>query len=208
MNEKLENVMQESKPIEDIPINDSSKPKSSDVSSSSRKQPDGPPDALSSINPAFYNSVIKIFHSIADGFSSIRSRLPGGAPVATQQDDKRVENRQAAINAAMASSPPKRNLKPVGIVIVIVLVIAIGWVGNEAIKTLRGDGVFLGIGNGDEEPTPTLSQIEPEVPSIYAKDEVVLVLEEDINTLDGQLTSTVLKESSLDTPQLDFDVRF
>lgn len=211
---KLQDVMQESQPIGDVPIGERQQtapvaPTSSQPTEApKRRKAEGPPDGLSSINPAFYNGVVNTFHSISDMFDKIKHTVKPEAAPAEIAEKRQAVMQQAVIEAPQKKRISKFNSKFVGLGVVIVLVVAIAFVGMKAVQTLRGNGGFLGLGNGDGEPTPTLSEVEPDVPSIYARDEVILVLEEDINTLDGQLSSTVLKESSLDVPQLDMEIRF
>lgn len=57
-------------------------------------------------------------------------------------------------------------------------------------------------------PTPTIAPYHPFNPSIYAEDEAVLQMEEDIKILDRELSTSLLKETILTPPVLDFDVDF
>jgi hypothetical protein len=57
-------------------------------------------------------------------------------------------------------------------------------------------------------PTPTTAPYQPYNPSVYAEDELVLQLEEDIKVLDRELSIVQLKETILTPPVLDFNVNF
>jgi hypothetical protein len=65
-------------------------------------------------------------------------------------------------------------------------------------------------GNGgvDGGPTPTIEPYRPYIPSIYTEDEVILQLEEDIGVLDQEMHTTILKETKLNPPRLDFEIGF
>ncbi|MGB9706911.1 MAG: hypothetical protein ACPLXP_02460 [Microgenomates group bacterium] len=55
-------------------------------------------------------------------------------------------------------------------------------------------------------PTPFLSE-EITNPSFYATDSAVLKIEEDLKKIDRDLESTELKESNLNPPVLDWEIR-
>lgn len=57
-------------------------------------------------------------------------------------------------------------------------------------------------------PTPTPVPYEPTRPSVYAQDEVVLKLEEDIDLLENELIRVSLRENDLLPPRLDFNINF
>jgi len=56
--------------------------------------------------------------------------------------------------------------------------------------------------------TPTPVPYTPYKPSVYAEDEMVLKMEEDIKVLEKESSTVVLKETSLTPPVLDFDINF
>ena len=57
-------------------------------------------------------------------------------------------------------------------------------------------------------PTPTYSPYQKFKPSVYADDPVVIGLEETINVLDREMSTTPLTESTLTPPVLDFVIGF
>jgi len=56
-------------------------------------------------------------------------------------------------------------------------------------------------------PTPTLIE-EITNPSFYATDSAILKIEEELKKIEQELDSTDLKESSLNLPVLDWEVKF
>ncbi len=87
---------------------------------------------------------------------------------------------------------------------IIILLLILLYIISLFVKNLRKNGeVAL---NG--LPTPTLAPYLPYNPSVYAEDELVLELEEDIKVLDRELSTALLKETILTPPSLDFDINF
>ena len=87
---------------------------------------------------------------------------------------------------------------------IVILIIIFLYIISLFAKNLRQNGeVAL---NG--LPTPTLAPYLPYNPSVYAEDDLVLKLEEDIKVLDRELSTTQLKENILTPPTLDFDINF
>ena len=66
----------------------------------------------------------------------------------------------------------------------------------------------VGIITKDGLPTPTVVPYLPYNPSVYAEDELVLRLEEEIKVLDREISTARLKETILTPPSLDFDIDF
>lgn len=62
--------------------------------------------------------------------------------------------------------------------------------------------------NVNTPPTPTYSPYQKFKPSVYADDPVVIGLEETINVLDREMSTTPLTESTLTPPVLDFSIGF
>lgn len=63
----------------------------------------------------------------------------------------------------------------------------------------------------ENKPTPTpITKIKEEIttPSLYATDAAVLKIEEEIKALDKNLQEADLKESSLNPPNLDWQIEF
>lgn len=65
-----------------------------------------------------------------------------------------------------------------------------------------------GQSSGANIPTPTYSSFEKFKPSVYAQDPIVLKLEETVNVLDQEMSTTPLTESTLMPPLLDFNISF
>jgi hypothetical protein len=57
-------------------------------------------------------------------------------------------------------------------------------------------------------PTPTPATYSPYKPSIYADDETMIELEEDVNVLKREVSYTNIRETTLNPPSLDFDISF
>jgi len=206
---ELSDLLQESKPIDEAESVDFSaenttaipstpKPSTTTVSSSS-----GIVGLLVSLPAKVMDIVQKIKPKPSE--KGVSTQTPKPAP---SEPLSAPVNTPAVMLSQMGSSKPTRK-KALLIGASIILFFGVIYLGSEVVKTLRTNGILPSDGLfGGGEPTPTLGEIQPAPPSIYAVDEVVLQLEEDINTLDGQLSSTVLKENTLDPPKLDYDIRF
>lgn len=57
-------------------------------------------------------------------------------------------------------------------------------------------------------PTPTAVEYIPSIPSLYATDETVLNLEQEISVLDREIAGVQLRETTLNPPILDFNINF
>ena len=87
---------------------------------------------------------------------------------------------------------------------IIMLFIVFLYIISLFVKNLRQDGEIALNGL----PTPTLAPYLPYNPSVYAEDDLVLMLEEEIKVLDRELSTAQLKENILTPPVLDFDINF
>jgi hypothetical protein len=90
------------------------------------------------------------------------------------------------------------------ITLMIILLLLLLNIVSLLVKTARQNGELAIPGL----PTPTVVPYQPYNPSVYAEDELVLQLEEDIKVLDRELSIASLKETILTPPELDFDVNF
>jgi len=106
---------------------------------------------------------------------------------------------------------PARNMfdnplikKIVRISVIVILLLVFLYIISLLVKTARQNGEVAVTGI----PSPTVAQYLPYNPSVYAEDELVLQLEEDIKVLDRELSTVQLKETILTPPTLDFDVNF
>lgn len=88
--------------------------------------------------------------------------------------------------------------------VIAVLLIVLFYIGSLMLRTFTQNGE-----NGQiAVPSPSVAPFHPFNPSIYADDEQVLQMEEDIKVLDRELSTTQLKETILTPPVLDFDIDF
>lgn len=87
---------------------------------------------------------------------------------------------------------------------ILFLIIIFLYIISLFVKNIRENGEIA----LDGLPTPTLVPYLPYNPSVYADDELVLELEEDINVLDRELSTSQLRETILTPPILDFDINF
>lgn len=87
------------------------------------------------------------------------------------------------------------------VLIVFIVLLIVERVVNFVRRTGMEDGVFVA-------PSPTVGPFRPYNPSVYAEDERVLLMEEDLQVLDRELSTTILKETTLNPPVLDFDINF
>lgn len=117
---------------------------------------------------------------------------------------------QAAPKITSAAQPVKSLFggelikKILRITTIVILIIIFLYIISLFVKNLKQNGeVAL---NG--LPTPTLAPYLPYNPSVYAEDDLVLKLEEDIKVLDRELSTAQLKETILTPPVLDFDINF
>ena len=92
-----------------------------------------------------------------------------------------------------------KGLKVIGILLAVAIVISIFERQNGIVD--RGNGVVI-------ETTPPVVTYQPYTESIYANDPEVLRLDEDINVLGREISTTVLQDSILTPPKLDFNIKF
>ena len=114
-------------------------------------------------------------------------------------------------NIIQTVTTPARNMfdnplikKIVRISIIVILLLVFLYIISLLVKTARQNGEVAVPGI----PSPTVAQYLPYNPSVYAEDEMVLQLEEDIKVLDRELSTVQLKETILTPPTLDFNVNF
>jgi hypothetical protein len=89
---------------------------------------------------------------------------------------------------------------------VLILVLVVFFVGIGIFRILREGGDERGRGGVEEMVTPVVYR--PKEPSVYANDPQIIQIETDINVLLGEMSSKVLKESTLIPPRLDFNISF
>lgn len=87
---------------------------------------------------------------------------------------------------------------------VVLLLLVLFPIGSSIFKSVLKNGEQ---GDGGV-PTPSVGPFRPYKPSIYADDEQVLQMEEDVKVLDRELSTSQLKDTVLTPPVLDFDISF
>ncbi len=87
---------------------------------------------------------------------------------------------------------------------VILFLILLLYITSMVMKTI----VQKEVGDNGGVPTPSIAQFTPYKPSIYAEDELVLQLEEDVKVLERELSTSQLKENLLTPPVLDYNINF
>ena len=112
-----------------------------------------------------------------------------------------IQTTLAPAKGILANFPIKKIAR---IVAVVILLLVLLYIVSLFVKTIRQNGevAISGI------PTPTVAPYIPYNPSVYAEDELVLQLEEDIKVLDRELATAQLKETILTPPVLDFNINF
>ncbi len=117
---------------------------------------------------------------------------------------------QATPKITSAAQPVKsmfgdKLVKKIGrIVVIAVLLIILLYIASLFVKNLRNNGEIA----LDGSATPTVAPYLPYNPSVYAENELVLQLEEDIKVLDRELSTIQLKVNILTPPELNFDINF
>lgn len=56
--------------------------------------------------------------------------------------------------------------------------------------------------------TPTPASFNPYKPSVYADDPEILILDEEINLLEGDIRGETIRESGINPPSLDYNISF
>jgi hypothetical protein len=111
-------------------------------------------------------------------------------------------NQAATVTKAFAKTDKFKKMIPI-LLFVLVLII-VGIIGFSLIKNMgKKDDPTIVTG-----PTPTSADYYPTEPSLYADDPEVLKLEEMINQLDREIAGTQLRETTLNSPVLDFNINF
>lgn len=124
--------------------------------------------------------------------------------------EKGVEEGKAPVEASQTFVSEKKSSSPIHLKKILPALLF----GLVIIVVVLGGLTFFRSMNKPETPqivtlpTPTLAPIIETEPSQYAEDEEVLKLQEDISVLEKEITSTSLRESTLNPPILNFDVSF
>lgn len=89
---------------------------------------------------------------------------------------------------------------------VIVLIMVLIFIGMNFFKKTPGEEITDELTSS--ESTPTSPPFVSYKPSVYADDLEIIKLDEEISTLESEFASSDIKETSLNIPNLDFDVSF
>lgn len=115
--------------------------------------------------------------------------------------DTGVKVKLPSVGGTFSKKLAKKIIRVIVGVLIITLVL---FAASQAVNIIRRDGQQPGA----LFPSPTGVFYEPTRPSVYAEDEQVLKMEDDLRVLDREVVSTSLKESTLNPPILDFDIDF
>ena len=92
----------------------------------------------------------------------------------------------------------------VGITFITVLIIL-----AAGLKVLKKNGVLPGeTPVPTTQPTPTASEYLPTTPSVYSQDPTILLIEENLRVLDREIFFQPIEDTTLDPPELDFNISF
>lgn len=94
--------------------------------------------------------------------------------------------------------------KLVKIFLVVLFLISLFFIISRFINLVTENGGVV----GEVSPTPTVFIYIPPKLSVYANDTVVLKLEEDLGVLSREVSNSIIRETMLNTPQLDFNISF
>ena len=133
--------------------------------------------------------------------SKIVGRVKEAVTPVISQNKQTIQTTLAPAKGMFANFPFKKIAR---IVAVVLLLLVLLYIVSLFVKTIRQNGEVTVSGI----PTPTVAPYIPYNPSVYAEDELVLQLEEDIKVLDRELATAQLKETILTPPVLDFKVNF
>lgn len=133
--------------------------------------------------------------------SKIVGRVKETVTPVISQNKESIQTTLAPAKGIFANFPFKKIAR---IVAVVLLLLVLLYIVSMFVKTIKQNGEVTVSGI----PTPTVAPYIPYNPSVYAEDELVLQLEEDIKVLDRELATVQLKETILTPPVLDFDINF
>ncbi len=91
------------------------------------------------------------------------------------------------------------------IFIVFVMVLILLYMALGFVRRLKKEGVFL---PNTPTPQPSVIPYNPYNPSVYNKDPQVIEIDENLKILDRELNNLNLRESGLNPPSLDWDIKF
>lgn len=147
------------------------------------------------------DSVVEDIKSFKSFFRKSFNMLIGRA--AATKATKKVQEKVDAASKKASFSLIYKLIPALFILIVVLLaaaiVISIFEKQNGIVD--RGNGIVV-------ETTPPVVTYQPYTESIYASDPEILRLDEDINVLGREISTTVLQDSILTPPKLDFNIKF
>lgn len=151
------------------------------------------------------DSVIQDVAAIKKVFSKVSSTV--ASRVAPLVKEGITETSKAA-STITKKTGPKFITKILRIFFVLLLLIILGFVAVKLFNTKKGVQEESKNGGSIAEVSPTPVIYNPPKASIYATEESILKLEEDINVITREFGNAVLKENELTPPTLDFNVVF
>ena len=157
-------------------------------------QAEGKEDQLASDLKEAKGFADKIFGKISSLSSPITSK---GAP--------KIKEIGGSAKNLLGGGFIKKIAKVAGVALVIILLLLIAL---QIVERVRDMG--MGEENGIVTTTPSISPgpYIPLNPSVYAEDELVLEIEDDLRVIDREMSTTGLPETTLTPPVLDFDINF
>ncbi|HLE48496.1 MAG TPA: hypothetical protein VI819_00475 [Patescibacteria group bacterium] len=97
---------------------------------------------------------------------------------------------------------PQKAIKLVGLAIIVIVIVGAIYVRFIRTTPIRNETTIV------TPPTPTYSPYQKFEPSIYASDPEFKSIEEAMNVLTQEATTTPLKETTLEPPNLDYKIEF
>ena len=151
---------------------------------------------------------------IASGETREPSEPPSEQSAGREVSQEEMKDIERAGKGVLSKAKPlaggiigKFSLKSLGITLGILVFLSLALLAFSKLPDLlkkAGEGQE----QGTAEPTPTPAGYQLYKPSVYAGDPEILKLEEEINIFDREVSGTVLKETTLNPPTLDFNIDF
>lgn len=142
----------------------------------------------------------------SDDLVSVPQGAPASADTKEQEKKPLYEGQQTEklynIKDLTSDLTPKKILKIVGLVIMLVAIIAALYVRFFGIRPQNTGPTITKV------PTPTFFDYTNYKPSVYADDSNFKKIDEGLNVLEREAVSTPLEEETLLPPPLDFDIVF
>lgn len=182
----------------------------------SRPQPEESGDQESSktkkINPTIVKPDVKEEDSVVSdikNFKSFTKESLGKISTALKPYAKKGSEASSTVVAKAGGLVDKNFLRQlIRIFLILFFLLVLIFVGIRLFKVSTNGENGDGGGGGGVVVTPTPIDYQPYRPSIYNDDPEIKKLEEDISVLQGEMSSTNLRETDLNPPNLDFNISF